>query len=53
MDDFELFHTQEEAIAFVKGFEIAVELIDDDHAVCQYPRLIGPNEWRVDFSFYY
>jgi hypothetical protein len=52
MDDFELFSTKEAAAAFVRGFETATTLIDDDHAICQEPEQTATGEWRVDFGYH-
>jgi hypothetical protein len=52
MSDFELFRTKEEALAFVKGFETAVSLIDDDHAIYQEPTMELTGEWRVDYGYH-
>jgi hypothetical protein len=49
---FELFSTKEEARTFVRGFEAAIELIDDDHAICQEPILTTTGEWRVDYDYH-
>ena len=50
MEDFELFATQEEARAFVKGVEMAVNVLDSDHLVVEAPYQVGTGEWRVDYS---
>jgi hypothetical protein len=51
MSDCELFSTKEEAAAFVRGFEAAAEMIDDDHVICQEPELTTAGEWRVDYDY--
>ena len=50
MDDFEVFGTQAEALAFAKGMQTAIDLIDDDHAVVSEPEQIGEWEWRVGYG---
>ncbi len=49
-DYFELFPTKDEALAFVKGFRAAVDVIDDDHAFVGEPEQELTLEWRVNFS---
>ncbi len=52
-DSFELFGTKEEALAFIRGYETAVNLIDDDHtSVSAHPILTVVGEWRVDYDYY-
>jgi hypothetical protein len=51
-DTFELFSTKDEALAFVRGFEAAVAVIDDDHTSVTAPEQTATGEWRVDFDYY-
>jgi hypothetical protein len=51
-DNFELFSTIEEAFAFIKGYEAAIELIDDDHTFVSGAKPTGLGEWRVDYDYY-
>jgi len=44
--------TKEEALAFVKGYEAAINLIDDDQTFVLYPVLTAAGEWRVDFNYH-
>ena len=50
MDDFEVFGTQAEALAFAKGMQTAIDMIDDDHSVVREPEQIGEWEWRVGYG---
>jgi hypothetical protein len=52
MVDFEAFGTQAEAIAFAKGMQAVIDLIDDDHAFVGEPELVGDGEWRVGYGYY-
>lgn len=51
-DYFELFSTKEEAIAFLRGVEMAIDLIDDDHTSVTGPELTAAGEWRVDYGYH-
>ncbi len=50
-NDFELFGTQAEAMAFVKGFRQAVEMADFDQAYCCDPESQSTGEWRVIYGY--
>src|SRR5271157_4948232 len=48
--DFELFATRDEALAFVKGVETAIEMLDSDHlSVSAHPVVTSEGDWRVDY----
>lgn len=52
MDEFELFSTQAEALAFIRGFETALDAVDSTDAwVRMQPTLIATGEWRVDIYY--
>ena len=52
-DSFELFGTKEEALAFIRGYEAAITLLDDcETAVSAHPELTAADEWRVDFGYH-
>ena len=50
MDDFELFGTEEEALAFIRGYKTACDLIDDDHTFVGEADPNGDGEWRVNYG---
>jgi len=50
MDDYEIFGTKDEAVAFINGYETAVSLIDDDHTVISMPELTATGDWRVNYG---
>ncbi len=57
MYDFEAFGTEAEAIAFVKGMQTAIDMIDDgndDHLFVGAPEQISATgEWRVGYCYSY
>jgi hypothetical protein len=51
MDEFELFGTEIEAIAFIRGLQAAIELQGDDFlAVEPTPTRMTATEWRVNYG---
>lgn len=54
MYDFEAFGTESEAIAFAKGVQTAIDMIDDDHLFVGAPEQISATgEWRVGYCYSY
>lgn len=52
MDEFELFGTEIEAIAFIRGLQAAIELQGDDFlAVEPTPTRMTATEWRVNYGY--
>jgi hypothetical protein len=51
-DQFELFSTKSEATEFVRGYQTAIDLIDDDHTFVTGPELTAAGEWRVDYGYH-
>lgn len=51
--DYEMFGTEAEARAFVKGLEIARDTIDDDHIWWHEPQQLAEGEWQVNYGMNY
>ena len=51
MENFELFPTLDDANLFIRGFETALELADDDHLQIDKPYQIETGEYRVDYRY--
>ena len=48
--DFELFCTESEARAFIKGMEIILDMFVTDEVTIGEPERLGDGEWKVTYS---
>ena len=52
-DNYELFTTKDEALAFARGYETAINLIDDDHTFVSEPTQTTDGLWQVDYGYHW
>jgi hypothetical protein len=50
MEHKELFASKDEAFVFIKGFEAAIETMDDDHGFINEPEQLHTGEWVVTYG---